>query len=465
MEHKLQPQALDLEQSVLGALMLESKAVPVVLQILTSDSFYDPKHVEVFNAIQTLHQKGTPVDILTVTRQLRQSGSKVTATYVANLTDKIASAANVEAHSLIIQQKYIQRQIIRNSTEIIQDAYSELTDPFELVDKLQSMSVQIARSIHGNKTVTLEQAVIDAQKRITELYDKPELLSGVPLGFPSLDRFTGGWQNGELTIMAGRPGMGKTGLAVKFARNAAKLGYNVGFFSLEMTATQLAQREIQGDAEINSHDLRNPAHKLDKESLKKACDVTGEPNVFIDDRGGLTIGQIAAQATIWKQEHDIKLILIDYLQLIKAGSMGKDIVNAAQKYSMISRELKNLSKRLDVPVIALSQLNRGVESRSDKRPVLSDLKESGGIEENSDAVILLYRPEYYGFTSDADGNDLTGLIELNWAKHRNGAVDVNYLRFIDRYVKFEERENEHFEPNHTKLMADARSRAANDLPF
>jgi len=440
--HKVQPQAIDIEQAVLGALMLERNAVPVAVQLLKHESFYERKHQYIFKAIEQLNAKGKPVDIVTVTAQLKQMGKLKQAggaPYVADLTDKVASAAHVEHHALIVQQKYMQRQVITKATELIKDAYNELTDPLDLVGKMQAFSLEMSKSVYGNKSTSAAEIVRQVQLKIHELYDKPEMLTGVPLGFPTLDRFTGGWQKTDLIIIGGRPGMGKTALALQFARNAAALGLPVGFFSMEMSKEQLGQRIIQMDAEINSHDLRNPAQKMDKYSLNLVSAVEAEDNLYINDSGGMDVAKIAAQAAIWKQEHDIQLIVIDYLQLIIGGNLEKD--NVAQTVSAITAAIKNIAKRLNIPIILLSQLNRGVESRSDKRPNMSDLKESGGIEENADIVIFPYRPEYYDITEDADGNSLRGIAEIIFAKYRGGAVDTRMLRFISQYVKFTELED------------------------
>jgi len=440
--HKVQPQAIDIEQAVLGALMLERNAVPVAVQLLNHESFYERKHQYIFKAIEQLNAKGKPVDIVTVTVQLKQMGKVQQAggaLYIADLTDKVASAAHVEHHALIVQQKYMQRQVITKATELIKDAYSELTDPLDLVGKMQAFSLEMSKSVYGNKSSSAADIVRQVQHKIHELYDKPEMLTGVPLGLPTLDRFTGGWQNTDLIIIGGRPGMGKTALALQFARNAAGFGLPVGFFSMEMSKEQLGQRIIQMDAEINSHNLRNPAQKMTPQMLNAASAVEGEDNLYINDSGGMDVAQIAAQAAIWKQEHDIRLIVIDYLQLIGGGSLEKD--NVAQTVSAITAAIKNIAKRLNIPIILLSQLNRGVETRGDKRPNMSDLKESGGIEENADIVIFPYRPEYYGITMDADNQSLEGIAEIIFAKYRGGAVDSRRLRFISQYVKFAELED------------------------
>jgi len=474
---KVQPQAPDIEQMVLGALMLERKAVPVVAQLLRAESFYVPAHQLIFKAIAALYAAGDPVDIVTVIQKLKQQGNLEEAggaPHVADLTDRVASAANVEHHAMIVQQKYIMRCVIRNASVLIKEAYEDVTDVFDLVGKMQAMSIEMAHSVYGNRTSTGAEVVREAQRRVMELHDKPELLTGVPLGFTALDRFLGGWQKGNLVIMAARPGMGKTALAVQCARNAARMGVTVGVFSLEMSKGELGMRMVQMDAELDAHDLRNPAERMDAVKLGLATKVEGEENLLIDDRGGLSLLDVRAQATTWAQEYDLGMIVIDYLQLMTLGvGDGKSKLNREQEIGAISRGLKGLAKELNVPVIALSQLSRAVETRGgDKRPQLSDLRESGAIEQDADVVMFLYRPEYYGFTEDEDGNSTRGVAEVNIAKHRNGACDKRKLHFDAKYIRFTDEVHRYFvvQPavhdvpvNDHKLINDARKRAANDF--
>lgn len=448
---KVQPQARDLEEAVLGALMLEKDAVSVVIDILKPDSFYVHAHQEIYRAIYELFGKSQPVDILTVTEQLRKNGRLDEvggAVYIAELTERVASAANVEHHARIISQKYIQRELIRISSEIIKDSYEETTDVFELLDKAEQSLFSVADQNLSRNYASMSNLISKAIQQIEELQNQEDGLTGVPSGFTALDRLTGGWQKSDMIVMAGRPGMGKTAFVLSVARNAAvDFNKGVALFSLEMSSLQLVNRLISAETEIPSEKLRkgNMEH-WEWEQLTHKVDKLSEAPIFIDDTPGINIFELRAKCRRLKMQHDIQLIIIDYLQLMTGGGEGKGNGNREQEISAISRGLKSIAKELNVPVIALSQLSRAVETRGgDKKPQLSDLRESGAIEQDADMVVFLYRPEYYGFTEDEDNNSVRGIGEIIVAKHRHGALDTVRARFIDKFAKFADLEHDYFD--------------------
>lgn len=438
---KLQPQAPELEEAVLGALMLEKDALTAVIDILKPEIFYKDAHKIIFNAIKILFEKTQPVDILTVTAQLRFSGELEIvggAFYVTELTNRVASAANIEFHARIVSQKYIQRELIKISTEIINNAYEDTTDIFELLDSAEKNLFSIAENNLRKNSESLADVMKAAIADIENLKDKADGLSGVPTGFSSLDRITSGWQKSDLIIIAARPGMGKTAFVMSVARNAA-VDFNkpVAIFSLEMSSKQLANRLISGETELTSEKLRKGDLQLHewKQLHVKIQKLSAAP-IFIDDTPALNIFELRAKCRRLKAQQNIELIIIDYLQLMSGNGDNKG-GNREQEIGSISRALKSIAKELDVPVIALSQLSRAVETRGGaKKPQLSDLRESGSIEQDADMVLFLYRPEYYQFTEDENMKSTAGIAEVIIAKHRNGSLDTVQLRFIDKYVKF-----------------------------
>ncbi len=438
---KLQPQARDLEEAVLGALMLEKYAPEKVASYLTKEAFYVEAHQHIYAAIIKLFTEGNPVDILTVTEQLRKDGVLEAVGgpyYVTQLTNRVSSAANIEYHAHIVIQKSIQRQLITVAGEIGEKAFEETSDAFELLDESEKRLFEIKNSSMTKNYDTVSDLINKAIKEIENLKSDVEGLTGVPTGFTELDRMTSGWQNSDLVILAARPGMGKTAFVLSIARNAAVLANkNVAIFSLEMSSLQLVKRLIASEAELSSEKIRSG--KLEEhewQQLHTKISTIEDAGLFIDDTPALTVLDLKAKARRLKRQRGVDMIIIDYLQLMRAEEGNKTAGNREQEISYISRSLKGLAKELDIPVIALAQLSRAVEQRQDKRPVLSDLRESGSIEQDADLVTFIYRPEYYGITQDEEGNDNTGLTEIIIKKHRNGSPGSVNLKFIKHFGKF-----------------------------
>ncbi|HLG02112.1 MAG TPA: replicative DNA helicase, partial [Bacteroidia bacterium] len=438
---KLPPQAVELEEAVIGALMLEKDALTAVIDILQPKSFYKEAHGRIFGAIQTLFQRSEPIDILTVTNELKRSGELEIvggAYYISQLTSRVASAANVEFHARIIAQKYIQRELINISSETIRDAYEDTADVFDLLDKAERNLFSVVEGNIRKNYDKMHTLISLAMKQIEIAREQKSGVSGVPSGFTELDRLTSGWQNSDLIIVAARPSMGKTAFVLSLARNAS-VDFNkpVAVFSLEMASVQLVQRLISSESELPSEKLKKgQLENHEFQQLHVKIGKLSEAPMFIDDTPALTIFELRAKCRRLKAQHDIQLVIIDYLQLMTTGGDNR-YGNREQEISTISRSLKSIAKELNVPVIALSQLNRGLETRSgDKRPLLADLRESGAIEQDADMVLFIHRPEKFGFHEDAEGNSTAGLAEIIIAKHRNGATGMAKLRFIDRLAKF-----------------------------
>ena len=446
---KLPPQAVDLEEAVLGALMLEKDALSAVIDILKPDIFYKDSHQKIFEAIHTLFQKSSPIDILTVTSQLRQTGALEMiggAYYITELTNRVVSAANIEFHARIISQKYIQRELIRISTEIINNAYEDTTDIFDLLDMAEKNLFDIAQNNLRRDSRKMDDIIRESLEALEAIKDRVDGLTGVPSGFTALDRMTSGWQPSDLVIIAARPAMGKTAFVLSCARNASvQFGKPVVVFSLEMSSVQLVNRLISGEAEIEQEKLRkgNLAEWEWQQLHSKIGNLTEAP-LFIDDTPALNIFEFRAKCRRLKAQYDIQMIIIDYLQLMHGKGEGKGGGNREQEIGSISRALKSVAKELNVPVLALSQLSRAVESRpgAQKKPMLSDLRESGSIEQDADMVLFLYRPEYYGLTEDEEGRSTIGVGEVIIAKHRNGETGTVPLRFIGKFVKFADLEED-----------------------
>lgn len=441
---KLPPQAIELEEAVLGAMMIDKKGVDEVIDILQPDAFYKDAHKYIFEAIFQLFTDSQPIDLLTVSAQLKKDAKLDLVGgdfYLIQLTQKISSSAHIEFHSRIILQKYIQRSLIKISSEIIEESYDETTDVFELLDKAESKLYEVTQGNIKRSSETAQSLVIQAKKRIEEIANK-EGLSGVATGFEKLDKVTSGWQPSDLIIIAARPGMGKTAFVLSMARNVA-IDFNqaVAVFSLEMSSVQLITRLISSETGLSSEKLRTG--KLEKHEWEqlsvKVRDLEKAP-IYIDDTPSLSIFDLRAKARRLASQYGIKLIIIDYLQLMTAGGGGKGGGNREQEISTISRNLKALAKELEVPVIALSQLSRAVETRgSSKRPLLSDLRESGAIEQDADIVSFIYRPEYYKIDEwdDEEQSPTQGQAEFIIAKHRNGSLENIRLKFIGSLGKFD----------------------------
>ncbi|MGG5505295.1 MULTISPECIES: replicative DNA helicase [unclassified Myroides] len=441
---KLPPQVTDFEEAVLGAMMIDKKGIDEVIDILQPDAFYKEGHKYIFEAIDQLFVGNQPIDLLTVSAQLRKNAKLDAAggdAYLVSLTQKISSSAHIEFHSRVILQKFIQRSLIRISNEIIEDAYDETTDVFDLLDKAEAKLYEVTQGNIKKSSETAQSLVAQAKKRIEEISTK-EGLSGLPTGFHKLDELTSGWQPSDLIIIAARPGMGKTAFVLSMARNISiEAGAGVAFFSLEMSSVQLITRLISSETGLSSEKLRTG--KLEKHEWEqlnvKVKDLERAP-LFIDDTPSLSIFDLRAKARRLASQYGIKLIVIDYLQLMTAGGSQKGGGNREQEISTISRNLKALAKELDIPVIALSQLSRAVETRgTSKRPLLSDLRESGAIEQDADIVSFIYRPEYYKIEEwdDEFRSPTAGQAEFIVAKHRNGGLDNIRLKFLGMYGKFD----------------------------
>ena len=465
---KIPPQAIDLEEVVLGAMMIDKKGVDEVIDILSPDAFYKDAHKHIFEAIFKLFENSEPVDLLTVSSQLKKDAKLDLVGgdfYLISLTQRVSSSAHIEFHARIILQKFIQRSLIKISNEIIEEAYDETKDVFDLLDQAEAKLYEVTQGNIKKSTETAQSLVIQAKKKIEDISNK-EGLSGIPSWFDKLDKLTSGWQESDLIIVAARPGMGKTALTLSMARNiAVNQNIPVAFFSLEMASVQLITRLISSETGLSSEKLRTG--KLEKhewEQLNVKVKALEKAPLFIDDTPSLSIFDLRAKARRLSSQYGIKLIIVDYLQLMTAGGSQKG-GNREQEISTISRNLKALAKELSLPVIALSQLSRAVETRGgSKRPLLSDLRESGAIEQDADIVSFIYRPEYYKIDEwdDEERSPTEGQAEFIIAKHRNGGLDNIRLKFIGHLGKFDNLDDfdTPFGEFHSKMNA-----AANDNTF
>lgn len=439
---KVPPQAIELEEAVLGAIMLEKDAVISVLDILQPLSFYKEAHQKIYRAIVDLSSNQKPIDILTVTEELRSKKELEEVGgpfYITQLTSRVASAAHIEYHARIVAQKFIQRELIRVSTDIQSRAYDDSIDVDDLLDMSEQELFEIAEGNIKRETARINVLMQMAIEQIEEASKREDSLSGVPSGYTKLDRITSGWQKSDLIIVAARPSMGKTAFALSMARNiSVEHNKPVAVFSLEMSSLQLVNRLIVSETELPSNRIRNG--NLDEKEWKQLdakIKSLVEAPLFIDDTPAISIFELRAKCRRLKLQYNVELIIVDYLQLMSGPVEARG--NREQEVSNISRSLKAIAKELNIPIIAISQLNRSVEMRSgSKRPQLSDLRESGAIEQDADMVIFIHRPEKYGITEDADGNSTVGLAEIIVAKHRNGPVGDIHLRFRDETAKFVE---------------------------
>ncbi len=446
---KVPPQARTLEEAVLGAIMLEKAAFDTVIEILKPECFYVEAHQKVFRAFVSLANASQPIDLLTVVEELKKSEELDTlggAYFVTKLTNSVVSTANLEAHARIVLQKFIQRELIRTSGETITEAFEDSTDVFDLLDQAEGRLFEITNNHLRKNYSDIQTVLMNTLKRIDDLRNSKEEFTGVASGFPSLDKVTYGWQPTDLIILAARPAVGKTAFALNLARNAALHPTKptpVVMFSLEMSAGQLVQRILSAESEIWLEKInRGKLEEYEMQQLLvKGINRLDKAPIFIDDTPALNIFELRAKARRLKNKHNIGLIIIDYLQLM-SGTSDKG-GNREQEISNISRNLKGLAKELNVPIIALSQLSREVEKRKDgnKMPQLSDLRESGAIEQDADMVMFLYRPEYYDVTQNEMGEDNKGETHVRIAKHRNGSLETIKLKaklHIQKFVEEEE---------------------------
>jgi replicative DNA helicase len=450
------PSAPEIEASVLGAMMIEKEAVPKAIELLTSDSFYLNEHKKIFEAMVSLFESGEPIDTVTLYDELKkreQLDEVGGAVYLSKLSQNIASAANIEFHAKIILEKEILRGLITSSHDIAKAAYEGTEDAFDILDTAERKIFEITES-HLKKTfLGMDRAVRDALEYIEALHSKTNQRFSVPTGFYELDDLLGGFQKSDLIIIAARPSMGKTAFALNLARNAAvEHKVPVGIFSLEMSTMQLIIRMLCSEGRLNAHLVRtgklptSEGVKLSKNAHKLI-----ESPIYVDDTPAQSVLEIRAKARRLKAEKNIGMVVIDYLQLMQGPAKAE---SREREISHISRSLKALAKELNIPVIALAQLNRAVETRTDKRPQLSDLRESGSIEQDADVVIFLNRPEYYGMKNDPEGNSWEGVAEVIVGKQRNGPIGEIKLAFIKEYARFENLAHARQIEEYTEIASD-----------
>lgn len=451
---RLQPQAKEFEEAVIGAIMIERDAYSLVSEILKPASFYDRKHQLIYEAITKLAVEQSPIDILTVKEQLTKQGNLEEAGghfYIAQLSSKVASSAHIEYHARIIAQKFVARNLISFSSNIQTKAFDESTDVDDLMQEAEGKLFELSQQNMKKDYTHVYPVIKEAYAMIEKAATRSDGLSGLESGFTKLDRMTHGWQNSDLIIIAARPAMGKTAFVLSMAKNIAVDYRNpVAVFSLEMSNVQLVNRLISNVCEIESEKIKSgqlAPHEW--QQLDYKLRLLNDAPLYIDDTPSLSVFELRTKARRLVKEHGVKIIIIDYLQLMNASGMS--FGSRQEEVSVISRSLKGLAKELNIPIIALSQLNRGVESREiapeKKKPQLSDLRESGAIEQDADMVCFIHRPEYYKIYEDQNGNNVRGLAEIIIAKHRNGAVGEIYLKFAGEYTRFSNIENNSFGNN------------------
>jgi replicative DNA helicase len=440
-EGRIPPQAVDIEEQVIGAMLLEKEAVSRAVEVLDEDAFHSERNRKIFQAIVALFERSEPADVITIAEELRRRGQLDAAggeAYLVELTMKVTSAANVEYHARIVLEKALMRRLITESSSIAGRAYNQTEDAFDLLDQAEQAIFKISEWRLKKNFVSMEKAVHDTLEMLESIHGKHEGVTGVPTGFRDLDTLTGGWQKSDLIIIAGRPSSGKTAFALSLASNAAlhrSKPTTVGIFSLEMSTTQLIMRLLCAEARVDAHAVRTG--RLPEDDWKRLSLGAGRlarAPLFIDDTAGLGILELRAKARRLKAEHNVGLIIVDYLQLMQGP---KSAENREKEISAISRSLKGLAKELDIPVIALSQLSRAVEGRTDKRPILSDLRESGAIEQDADVVSFVHRPEMYTDPKSEKMDEVQGRAEIIVGKQRNGPIDDIALAFVGRYARFE----------------------------
>ena len=442
---KIQPQDKEIEDAVLGALMLERDAYAIVCDLLRPESFYDPGNQKIYAAINKLGVMQQPIDMLTVTQQLRADGALDDVggpVRISELTSNVASAAHIEYHARIVAQKFLARRLISFCSEIEKKSFDESYDIDDLLQEAEGKLFEISQGNLKKDFTQIDPVINSAMEQIEAAGKRESGLSGLQTGFHNLDKLTSGWQNSDLIIIAARPAMGKTAFVLSMAKNMA-VDYNtpVAIFSLEMSNLQLVNRLISNVCEIEGEKIKSGRlSRQEWEQLNSRVRSLFSAPLYVDDSPSLSILELRTKARRLVKEHGVKIIIIDYLQLMNA--MGMKFGSREQEVSMISRSLKQLAKELNIPVIALSQLSRKVEERNDgnKRPQLSDLRESGAIEQDADIVCFIHRPEYYTrSTTDAENRDIRGMAEFIVAKHRSGSVDDIEMTFVARFARFQNR--------------------------
>lgn len=434
--HKLPPQNIEAEQSILGSILLENNAINSVLEILSPGDFYSEAHRKIFTVIIELSERNEPVDFITLSNALKSKNmldSVGGQTYLASLVDNVPSAANVANYARIVKEKSILRGLITSATDIIGSCYETGSDVDDILDKAEHSIFEISENKVRPAFSPIREIVKDSFRSIEDLYARKELITGVPTGFDKLDDLTSGLQKSELIIIAGRPSMGKTAFALNIALNAAMEGQvPAAIFSLEMSKEQLAFRLLSSEARVDSQRLRKGfLGETDWPKLTTAAGRLSDAPLYIDDTAAITVLEMKAKSRRLKADVGLGLIVVDYIQLMRSGN-NRD--SREQEISEISRSLKALAKELNVPVVALSQLNRQVESRTNRRPQMADLRESGAIEQDADVIAFIYRDEVY---NKSEENTEKGIAEIIIAKQRNGPTDTVKLTFVDKYTSFE----------------------------
>ena len=440
----VQPQAVEIERVVLGSLMVDSDAFSVVSELLKPETFYEPRHQKIYEAIRNMNMDERPVDIMTLNDELSKMGEidKVGGVdYLMEISSQVASAAHVESHARILAEKYMQRQLIHFAGDIETKAYDSSVDVDELMQQAEGSLFQISQNNMKQDFTQVAPVVKNAVEILQRAASNKGGLTGIPTGYTGMDEITSGWQASDLVIIAGRPAMGKTSFALSIAKNVAvDYGVPIGFFSLEMNNVQLVNRLISNVCEVSGRKILNgQLDPSDWERLDKRIGRLTDAPIYVDDTPGLSVFELRTKARRLVREKGVKIIMIDYLQLMNAN--GMKFGSRQEEVSTISRSLKGLAKELDIPVLALSQLSRNVENREGlegKRPQLSDLRESGAIEQDADMVLFVHRPEYYHIYQDEKGNDLHGMAQIIIAKHRKGSTGDVLLNFRGEFTRFQD---------------------------
>ncbi|MDH8702153.1 replicative DNA helicase [Dysgonomonadaceae bacterium PH5-43] len=468
------PQAREIEEAVLGALMLEKDAYPLISEILTPKSFYDKNHELVFTAIRNLAIQQEPIDMLTIVEQLRKEGNLETVggiPYIAHLSQKVVSSAHLEYHAKIVAQKAMARELISFSSGITTKAFDETNDVDDLMQEAEGQLFEISQKNLKKDFTAISPVIKESIHLMNEAAKRPDGLSGVQTGFRDLDKITSGWQNSDLIIIAARPAMGKTAFVLSMAKNMA-VNFNtpVAVFSLEMSNVQLVNRLIINVSEIPGEKIKSgKLEQYEWHQLDQKVKILYDAPIYVDDTPSLSVFELRTKARRLVKEHKVKCIIIDYLQLMNAS--GMTFGSREQEVSIISRSLKGLAKELNIPIIALSQLNRSVENRSvkdgpeAKRPQLSDLRESGAIEQDADIVCFIHRPEYYKIYEDSQGRDLRGKAEIIIAKHRNGSTGDVLLSFKSDYIRFQNPDEDRIVAEHQSRMSSQENLIPADRPY
>ena len=466
------PQAPDMEKAVLGALMIDKDAYLEVCDLLRPESFYEPRNQMVYEAIQQLSMEKSPVDVLTVVDKLEKTGNLNEVGgpgYIAELSSMVVTSANIEYHANVVAEKYLSRQMAHYVSIIGKKTFDETYDIKDVIQEADSLLLEISQKSVKKDYSVLAPIVNQAVKIVEAAYANKGGLTGISTGFYKLDDMTCGWQKSDLVIIAGRPAMGKTAFALSLAKNiAVDQKIPMAFFSLEMTSVQLANRLMANNCQIEGHKLMSGQLKRDDwDRLDKHLNSLLEAPLYIDDTEGIPVMELRTKIRRLVKEHHIELVMVDYLQLMTASGMRYN--NRQEEISLISRALKGMAKEFNIPIIALSQLNRGVDTREGpegKRPRLSDLRESGAIEQDADMVIFLHRPEYYGLPQSEDGSiDYRGKAEVIISKHRKGAVGIIMMDFKGEYTRFENPEDNRIAHRPPTDGGEIIGSSMNDMPF